>query len=49
MQFQRFSQLSSWQEAWQVDVGLEKLRALHPDMKAARKRLILPHWAELEH
>jgi hypothetical protein len=26
----------------------KELRVLYPDLKAARKRLTLPHWANLE-
>jgi hypothetical protein len=34
----------------QAGLVLEKeLRDLHLDLKAARRRRILPHWAELEH
>ena len=34
----------------QADMVLEKkLRVLHLDLKATRKRLSLLHWAELEH
>jgi hypothetical protein len=40
LQFQRFSPLSSWQEAWQCagrhGAG-EELRVLHPDPKVARR------------
>jgi hypothetical protein len=34
----------------QADMVLkEKLRVLHLDLKAARRRLMLPQWVELEH
>jgi hypothetical protein len=34
----------------QVDAVLEKEpRVLHPDPKAVKKRLSLPHWVEREH
>jgi hypothetical protein len=34
----------------QAEIVLEKeLRVLHLDSKAARRRLSLPHWIELEH
>jgi hypothetical protein len=28
---------------------LEELRVLHLDLKAARRGVSVPHWAELEH
>jgi hypothetical protein len=42
LKVQRFSPLSSWQEAWQcpADMALEKeQRVLHLDLKATRRRL----------
>jgi hypothetical protein len=45
LQFQRFSPLSSWWEAWQhaADMVLEKeLGVLHLDPKETRRRLSSP-------
>ena len=33
----------------QTDMKLEEPRVLHLDLKAARRRLFLLYWAELEH
>jgi hypothetical protein len=33
----------------EVDLGLEEPRVLHPDLNVVRRRLILLHWADLEH
>jgi hypothetical protein len=56
--WQRFSALSGWQHgSIQADMVLKELRALHLDWKAARKnlpqaarrRLSLLRWVQLEH